>query len=132
VEKPCLLQAPPPWKYEKVEPMKLEIEDAELSPEQWLGAINALPPVEVIGESKITDPLGSSDFYSARTVVKLLRAERRAALEEAAQEVERMKSYRVAWSHGDITPCIGDATALAASIRAMKRVSTATVEKPSP
>lgn len=43
---------------------------------QMLAALAALPDAEMLVESKLTDPLGSDAYYSARTVVLLLAAER--------------------------------------------------------
>jgi hypothetical protein len=45
---------------------------------QILAAIAALPDCDLLAASKITDAPGADQFYSARTVVKLLAIEREA------------------------------------------------------
>jgi hypothetical protein len=44
---------------------------------QMLGKLANLPDPELLQASKITDPVGAEVFYSGRTVVKLLVAERK-------------------------------------------------------
>ena len=43
---------------------------------QMMAALAALPDVELLRAGKIDDPLGANEFYSARTVVRLLEEER--------------------------------------------------------
>jgi hypothetical protein len=50
-----------------------------------MAAVLALPPVELLGQSKITEPIGADRFYCARTVVQLIRAEREACAKACEQ-----------------------------------------------
>jgi hypothetical protein len=50
---------------------------------QMMAALAALPDPELLQAGKITDPLGANAFYSARTVVKLLKKARNTELEVA-------------------------------------------------
>ena len=53
---------------------------------QMLAALAALPGPELLEAGKITDPLGANEFYSARTVVKML-ADAKDAEREACAKV---------------------------------------------
>lgn len=48
----------------------------DLTEREMLRRISSLPAPDLLGESKLSDPVGSDAFYNARTVVGLLRAQR--------------------------------------------------------
>lgn len=52
---------------------------------RMLAELAKLPDAELLQASKLTDPLGANTFYSGRTVVLLLAAER----ERCAQAVRK-------------------------------------------
>jgi len=61
---------------------------------RMLAELAKLPDPELLQASQITDPIGADAFYSGRTVVELLTAERErlhAALDEAADMLARIE-----------------------------------------
>lgn len=64
---------------------------------QMLAALSNLPEPELLRAGSIADPLGSNTFYSARTVVMLLAAERRrCAKDTSAGMILRAHKNRMA------------------------------------
>jgi hypothetical protein len=58
---------------------------------RMLDALLALPDAEMRTETKIDDPIGAGSYYSARTVVRLLAAER----ERCARECDNIEAHHV-------------------------------------
>lgn len=48
----------------------------EITEREMLRRVSSLPAPDMLGESKLSDPVGADAFYSARTVVGLLHAQR--------------------------------------------------------
>jgi len=64
--------------------------------DQVMAKILALPDPEMIGASKLDDPIGADRFYSARTVVKLLANER----ERCAKLCDKQAADCATWDEG--------------------------------
>lgn len=76
---------------------------------EMLAAILALPDPDLLTETKITDGLGAGSYYSAGTVVRLLREER----EKCAKIISDMNVYT--GGHGE--PCSPSVEAMEDAIR---------------
>lgn len=89
-----------------------------MSNTQMLAAVMALPDVELLGVGKISDPIGSDRFYSARTVVALLAREREACARLCEEVVTYPCGHGGRWEGYGPVKTQRDGLACASAIRA--------------
>ena len=75
---------------------KAKREGKTMNNKDMMAAIAQLPYPDMLTESKITDPVGSNTYYSARTVVELLAKER----QKCADQCDDVAAECNSWDDG--------------------------------
>ena len=71
-----------------------------MSPSQQLAGVLSLPPPDAIGVSKLSDPIGTGNLYSAPTVLRLLGELHRRCIEAAEDVMSECDSWESGGDHG--------------------------------